>query len=118
MLLDSGPDGEWATSAMGGRELAAPDLIRSEAANIVRRQELAGLVSSDQAVQAHTDLLDLSIEEWPYMLLADRSWELRHNLSIYDASYVALAELVGSTLVTLDRRMAGAPGIRCPVSVP
>jgi predicted nucleic acid-binding protein len=118
MLLDGGPDGEWATSALSAGELAAPDLVRFEAANIIRRQELAGLVSSDQAVQAHSDLLDLLIEEWPYLLLADRSWELRRNLSIYDASYVALAEFVGSTLVTLDKRIAGAPGIRCAVSNP
>lgn len=118
MLLDGGPDGQWATAALTGAELAAPTLIGFEAANIIRRHELAGLVSPDQSAQAHRDLLDLTIEEWPYELLARRAWELRRDLSIYDASYVALAELVGSTLVTLDRRIRCAPGLRCPISTP
>src|SRR5690606_2859361 len=58
------------------------------------------------------------IELWPYELLAPRAWALRANLSTYDAAYVALAALAGATLVTLDRRLAGAPGIACPVAVP
>ena len=118
MLLDSGADGRWATAAMSGADLVAPDIVGCESANIIRRHELAGLVSPDQSAQAHKDLLDLAIEEWPYELLAGRAWQLRRNLSIYDASYVALAELVGSTLVTLDKRIGGAPGLRCTVSTP
>ena len=59
-----------------------------------------------------------SVEHWPYELLAGRVWQLRHNLSSYDASYVALAELTSTTLVTLDRRLAGAPGVRCSVRTP
>ncbi|MBB4660614.1 PIN domain-containing protein [Conexibacter arvalis] len=115
VLLDDGPDGRWAAEALRGRALAAPRLVQFEAANIIRRHELAGLVSSDQAAQAHDDLLDLAIEQWPYELLARRAWELRRNLSTYDAAYVALAELLDAALVTLDRRIAGAPGLRCAV---
>lgn len=118
LLLDSGSDGRWATSELSGAELLAPSLIGFEAANIMRRHESAGLVSADQAAQAHLDLLDLSIEQWPYELLAKRSWELRQNLSIYDSSYVALAELTGTALVTLDRRIASAPGLQCAVTTP
>jgi predicted nucleic acid-binding protein len=118
VLLDSGPDGQWATDALAGEPLAAPALLRFEVANVVRRHELAAIVSADQAAQAHADLLDLAIEEWPYELLAPRVWELRRNLSSYDASYVAVAELAGATLVTLDRRIAGAPDVRCPVETP
>jgi predicted nucleic acid-binding protein len=118
LLLDSGPDGRWATAALSGADLAAPSLVTFEAANIIRRNELAGLVSTDQAAQAHADLLDLAIEHWPYELLAPRAWELRRNLSSYDASYVALAELTGSTLVTLDRRIGRAPDVRCTVATP
>ena len=118
LLLDSGPDGRWATNVLAGTELAAPSLLAFEVANIIRRHELAGLVGADQAAQAHADLLDLAIEPWPYELLAARAWELRRNLSSYDASYVALAELLGARLVTLDRRIAGAPGVRCRVDVP
>jgi predicted nucleic acid-binding protein len=89
-----------------------------EVSNILRRHELAGLVSGDQAAQAHADLLELAVEQWPYELVAPRVWELRGNLSSYDAGYVALAELTGATLVTLDRRIARAPDLRCAVSSP
>jgi predicted nucleic acid-binding protein len=118
LLLDSGSEGRWATAALIGADLAAPTLVGFETANIIRRHELAGLVSSDQAAQAHADLLDLTIEQWPYEILASRAWELRLNLSSYDASYVALAELIGATLVTLDKRISRAPGLRCEVTTP
>ena len=118
LLLDGGPDGQWATEALTGADLIAPSLVGFESANIVRRHELAGVVSTDQAAQANADLLDLAIEHWSYEILAPRAWALRRNLSIYDASYVALAELTGATLVTLDRRIGGAPGLRCTIATP
>ena len=118
LLIDAGPAGTWAANALSGTEPAAPSLIDFETANILRRHALAGLISHDQAAQAHADLLDLAIEYWPYELLATRAWELRLNLTIYDASYVALAELLGATLVTLDRRIGRAPGVQCVVATP
>jgi predicted nucleic acid-binding protein len=118
VLIDGGPDGQWATAAITGAELVAPSLVDFETANIIRRHELAHLISADQAAQAQADLLDLAIERWPYELLATRVWELRLNLSIYDASYVALAELLEVEFVTLDRRIARAPGPRCTISTP
>lgn len=118
LLLDSGPDGRWAAGQLTGAALMAPTLMGFEAANVIRRHELAEQVSPDQAAQAHADLRELAIELWPYELLAERAWELRHNLSIYDASYVALAELVDAVLVTLDGRLAEAPGPRCRVATP
>lgn len=118
MLVDGGAAGRWAAEALSGADLAAPTLVAFESANIIRRHELAGLVGADQAAQAHADLLDLEIEQWPYEILAARAWELRRKLSSYDASYVALAELTGATLVTLDARVACAPGVRCAVTTP
>ncbi len=106
-LVDTGPAGRWATAAIIGSDLIAPHLAVFEVANLLRRHELAGLIGGDQAAEAHADLLDLAIELWPYDLLAPRAWELRHNLSTHDASYVALAEVTGATLVTLDTRIAG-----------
>ncbi|HEU5267151.1 MAG TPA: type II toxin-antitoxin system VapC family toxin, partial [Jatrophihabitans sp.] len=93
-------------------------LLFYETANIIRRHELAGLIARDQAEQAHADLLDLPIEHWPYQTFAARAWELRSNLTVYDSSYVALAELIETTLVTLDRRIRGAPGLRCAIATP
>ncbi|MCU4185617.1 type II toxin-antitoxin system VapC family toxin [Acidiferrimicrobium sp. IK] len=118
LLMDAGPDGTWVTAALSGMDLAAPSLVGSETANVVRRHELAGLIGADQAAQVHADLLDLTVEHWPYELVAARAWQLRHNLSVYDAAYVALAELLETSLVTLDRRIAAAPGLRCRVSTP
>jgi len=118
MLVDGGSDGEWATSVFSDADLQAPHLVLFEAANVLRRLAAAGLVSTDQAAQGHVDLLDLQMELWPYELVAARSWQLRDNLSIYDASYVAVAELTGATLATLDGRIGRAPGLRCEVVSP
>lgn len=116
LLLDAGDDGEWATRTIGSGPIAAPALLLYETANVIRRHEISRQISPDQAAQAHADLLDLAIELWPYHLLAARAWGLKHNLSIYDATYVALAETTGFTLITLDSRLAKAPGISCNVA--
>lgn len=118
LLLDSGPDGLWVTQTVDSSEIAAPALVTNETANVIRRHELAGQISPDQSAQAHADLLDLAIELWPYDLLATRAWELRLNLSIYDATYVALAEITDLTLVTLDKLLAKAPGTKCRIATP
>ena len=75
------------------------------------------MISADHAAQAHADLLDLPIELWPYEVIAARAWELRANLTSYDASCVAVAELLDAPLITLDQRMSRAPGLRCTVEV-
>lgn len=118
ILLDGGDHGQWAARAVAEADLHAPGVVDFEAANIIRRHELAGLIGADQSAQAHADLLDLTIERWPYEIVAGRAWQHRRNLSIYDASYVAVAELTGATLVTLDQRIAGAPGLSCTVATP
>jgi len=119
MLVDGGSSGQWATEVLkDAGDLLAPHLAMFEAANILRRHQAADLVTADQAAQAHADLLDLPINLWPYELLAARGWQLRENLTIYDASYVALAEMTGAVLATLDARIARAPGVRCPIVSP
>ncbi len=64
---------------------------------------------------AHADLLDLPVALYPFAPFADRVWELRATVTSYDAWYVLLAESLGCSLVTLDRRLAKAPGVRCDV---
>jgi len=118
VLLDSGRDGQWATARLADADLFAPTLLPYECSNVIRRAELSGAISADQAAQAHADLLDLALDLWPYDVLATRAWELRANLSSYDAAYVALAEILGIPLVTLDQRILRAPGITCSVSIP
>lgn len=119
MLVDGGPSGQWATGVLeAAGDLLAPHLALFEAANILRRHQLANLITADQAEQAHADLLDLPLDLWPHELLARRSWQLRQNLTIYDGAYVALAEMTSTPLATLDQRIARAPGTRCPMVIP
>lgn len=118
VLLDSGSTGQWATAQLADADLFAPTLLPYESANIIRRSELSGAISPEQAAQAHADLLDLAVQLWPYDVLAARACELRTNLTSYDAAYVALAEILAAPLVTLDRRIGRAPGIICAVCVP
>jgi predicted nucleic acid-binding protein len=117
-LVDGGPDGRWAATELARETLAAPHLMPVEAANILRRAVIVGDLSIDVASLAHADLVQLPVELFPYEPQAERVWELRDNLTAYDAWYVALAELLDASLVTLDERIARAPGLRCKVLVP
>lgn len=117
-LTDSGEDGLWAESMLTIDSLAAPHHMPVEAANILRRLALAGDISADAASLAHNDLLDLNVELFPYEPVASRIWTLRENVTCYDAWYVAIAETLDATLVTLDRRLASAPGTRCRFQMP
>jgi predicted nucleic acid-binding protein len=118
-LVDGGPAGQWATSVLSSAAgLLAPHLALFEAANILRRHQMAQLITADQAAQAHADLLDLPIDLWPYEFLARRAWQLRENLSVYDGSYVALAEMTDTRLATLDARIGRAPRLTCEIASP
>lgn len=111
-LVDAGPAGTWSEQWLL-EPVAAPHLMPVEAANILRRAALRGDLSADTASLAHADLQDLRVELFPYDVVAARAWQLRENLTLYDAWYVALAELLDADLVTLDERLARAPGPRC-----
>ena len=117
-LVDSGPEGLWAEQVLASGPLAAPHLMPVEVANILRRASAAGEISADVAALAHADLGALRVELFPYAPFSERIWELRANVTCYDAWYVALAEFLDSTLATLDRRLARAPGSKCAVETP
>ena len=116
-LVDSGPDGRWAEEFLTSG-LAGPHLLPVEVANVLRRAVNAGEITDDIASLAHGDLLDLRVELVSYDIVADRAWELRHNLSAYDSWYVAVAELLDAPLATLDRRLVGSPGPTCRFRTP
>jgi len=117
-LVDQGGVGAWAEGVLASDYLAAPHLMPVEVANILRRAAGTGELSSDTASLAHADLLDLRIELVPYGGVASRAWALRDNLTLYDAWYVALAELLGANLATLDVRLSRAPGPNCEFLLP
>jgi predicted nucleic acid-binding protein len=112
-LIDSGRDGVWAEDLLTQDGLTAPHLMMVEVANILRRSVLAGEVSADAASLAHNDLLDLRVDLFGYEALAPRVWELRENITCYDAWYVALAESLAAPLATLDLELTRATGPRC-----
>jgi predicted nucleic acid-binding protein len=117
-LVGADSDAEWVTAEIAAASIAAPELMPFEAANVIRRHAAAKLITASDATTAHAELLLLDVELWSYEVLAERAWQLRGNLTIYDASYVALAELVEAPLVTLDRRIRKVRGLRCAVLAP
>ena len=117
-LVDSGPDGEWAARVLREQTLAAPHHMPIEAANVLRRAALAADLSPDTASLAHADLLQLRVALFPYSPLAERCWQLRENITTYDAAYVVLAEQLDAPLATLDTRLARAAGPRCQFETP
>jgi len=116
-LIDAGPAGAWAESTLMSGSLAAPHLMPVEVANVLRRSALAGDVSAAASL-AHDDLVSLRVELFPYSSCASRVWELRSTVTAYDAWYVAVAEILGANLATLDVRLSRARGSRCQFIVP
>lgn len=91
-----------------GRSLWAPHLIDAEVGHSLRRLVATRKLRADDAAAALRDLVGLPLRRIVHTGLLDRAWELRHNLSFYDALYVALAEQLGTPLLTLDTRLAKA----------
>lgn len=117
LLIDPASAGAAIARRMKDSVLLAPELLPFEVANVLRRRCRAGLLSKTEAALAHDGLLELPIELWPWEVIAERAWQLGENLTSYDAAYVALAERVAATLITRDKRIAGAPDLRCDIEV-
>ncbi len=100
-----------------GETLHAPHLLDVEVAQVIRRYVANGDIAADRGREALEDLADLRLRRYPHDLLLPRIWELRHNLTAYDAAYVALAEALDAPLLTRDRRLAAAAGVRARVEL-
>ncbi len=117
-LSDGGVEGAWAEEIVRAGDLVAPHLALVEATNILRRLELAGKLGRIEARTAARDLLLIELALVPFDPFAARVWELRSNVTSYDAWYVAAAEEFNLPLATLDRSLAAAPGPRCQFLLP
>lgn len=117
VLVDSGRAGTWAESVVRDSPLAGPELVLVETTNVLRRLERTGEISRLEATSAFRDLLRLDISLFPFAPFAERIWELRSNLTGYDAWYVALAEALGCPLLTLDAKLSRASGPTCEIAV-
>jgi predicted nucleic acid-binding protein len=117
-LVDVGPHGEWAEQVLAAGAPHAPELVRVEVANILRRLERTKRITTAEANGAYDDLMQLAVELYSFDPFADRIWELRHNLTSYDAWYVCVAELLEVPLATLDERLSKASGPTCAFLTP
>jgi predicted nucleic acid-binding protein len=115
---DAGVEGRWTEDVVRAGNLIAPHLALVEATNILRRLELQGRLDRTEAGAAARDLLLLDLELVPFTPFAERVWELRANVTSYDAWYVAVAEQFDLPLATLDRHLARATGPRCRFLLP
>ncbi len=128
IVLDASAAIDWLLQTPAGRQvekriyqqsesLHAPHLLDLEVSQVLRRLVREVTVSASRAEEATNDLLDLRIHRYPHYIFLSRIWQLRHNLSAYDAAYVALAEQLDATLVTRDARLASASGHAAHVQV-
>jgi predicted nucleic acid-binding protein len=121
IVLDASAAVDWLLQTSAGRQieeriyarnesLHAPHLLDLEVAQVLRRLVRETVISALRAEEAIQDLMDLRVTRYPHFVFLSRIWQLRHNLSAYDAAYVVLAEKLSATLVTRDARLASASG--------
>ncbi|MET3962900.1 putative nucleic acid-binding protein [Marmoricola sp. OAE513] len=116
-LLEGGARGEAAAEVLLAPGLVAPELIDIEAVHVARGLRRAGKISEAAATAFVDELGRFAVDRFPHRALLVRMWELRDNLTAYDAAYVALAEALEAPLATADAAFTQAPGIRCAIQL-
>jgi predicted nucleic acid-binding protein len=115
---DDGSDGRRARRELRGASgVSAPDLVDVETVAVLRKRWIAGTVSARRFAAAVNDLGQLGLDRYPTLPFMRRAYELRANVTAYDAAYVALAEELGCELLTADQRLANASGPWCAIRV-
>lgn len=117
-LIDTGAPGSWAEDILTSGSLHAPELVRAEATNVLRRLERSKQIATAEANAAQDDLMLLNLETFGFDPFAERIWELRHTVTSYDAWYIAVAEALQLPLATLDTKLATATGPKCAFLTP
>lgn len=119
ILLDSGPDAEPIRERIEspGESVHVPHLLDVEVLNVLRRQTLRGILAMERGATALQDLESIKMTRYPHAPLLGRIWDLRENVTAYDAAYVALAEALDAPLITRDARLAQAPGNHATVEL-
>ena len=116
-LVDDGPDGHSVRGRLQGVELSVPAHVDVEFLHALRGLVRSGQTSPGRADRAIAHLVRLPLRRFELPAVASRTWQLRDNLTPYDAAYVALAELLSASLVTSDGRLARATGPRCVIEL-
>lgn len=115
-LADDGPAGRTARAQLAAADgVSAPDLVDVETVAVFRKRWLAGGLTWRRFLSAVDDLGDIAIDRFPTLPLMRRAYQLRANVTPYDATYLALAEGLACPLVTADAHLARAPGLACDV---
>ena len=128
MVLDASGAVEFVLNTAAGKRLAArladefvvahvPHLIDLEVAQVLRRYVRHGMLHERMGALALERWRNLDVERYPHEPFLDRVWQLRDNVTTYDAIYIALAETLSTVLVTGDRKLVGAPGVRVAIEL-
>jgi predicted nucleic acid-binding protein len=118
VIGDDGPDGKRARQEFREAvDVAAPDLVDVETVAVLRKRWLGKTISAARFAAAIDDLEDLTVERYPTPRFMRRAYQLRDNVTAYDAVYVALAETLGCELLTSDQKLSTATGPLCPIRV-
>lgn len=128
IVLDASATVDWILQTAAGKQieiriyshnetLHAPHLIDLEVAQVLRRLVRQNIVPAIRADEAISDLEDMRVNRYPHTFLLPRIWQLRNNLSAYDAAYIALAEQLGAPLLTRDAQLASTPGHSAKIEI-